>query len=301
MPGRIVTDQSAHHPSLCVAPARGSWWRWLPFMFLLNLPACGPGGPFAPQPRPLPDADTAFTNTDSNRDATPRGNSKRGVLQISVISVQIPTRSIRSVTKVWDHLREDVIPGDTALRLRDNGLRVGISSLQWWNEVKSIFEAVDGHRALNAGPSVLQRGAPLQLDLDNDARDQTVFYLAPDGILSGHTLPASRNSLRLTWLPDSGSAEGVRVSFTPLVTQDSGWRWVKTDAGVAQAPGRDEHAYPAGAFTISASPDEFILLAPGENARLFGMLGGVLLRSRIDEVDYSTFIFLRPEWQPTTP
>lgn len=264
---------------------------------------CGPGGPFAPRsPAALPDADTAFTSPENTRRSDPRAGPRRGNLQVSVLSIQVPTRALASVASVWDHLREDVIPGDTALRLRDNGLRVGISALRWWDTVKGIFEAVDGHRVLNTGPVLMQRGVPLQLDLDAAARDQTVFYLANDGILSGHTLRASRNTLRLNWLPDPAGAERVRVAFTPLVRQEGvGWRWVKTDTGVAQAPGDQERVYDAAAFAVSASPEEFILLAPGENARLFGMLGGVLLSGDVDGIPHSTFIFLRPEWQATAP
>ena len=83
------------------------------------------------------------------RDARTASPATRLDVVLSVLHVQIP-RSERAHTRpLWSHLREDALDSATALRLRQNGFRVGIGDGQWWEAVQAVLDALVGVRVIS--------------------------------------------------------------------------------------------------------------------------------------------------------
>jgi hypothetical protein len=193
-------------------------------------------------------------------------------------------------------LREDVLDDETRLRLRQNGLRVGVGHAQWWEPIKVAMEAIEDHRVTFATSIRVPIGFPLSLELDSEPREQTLFCVGSDGVLSGTTWPDSRNVLRVVYGPDPRDAERVLLLAVPEVHQRrEGWEWVRTESGLWQVPRQSMQRFEAAGFTLPLGPGEFVLVAPSENARIVGLLGQAFLTRASEGRRYNSYVFLRPE------
>ena len=217
-------------------------------------------------------------------------------MRVAAFNVLIPRGSEGEVRAIWRHLREDVLAADLAARLRANGLRVGVGNARWWTAIRSTLERVEGYRVSSSAPLRQPVGAALTLELDTEPRDQTIFQIGADGMLSGNTFPASRNLLRVVYQPDARPSGRIWVSVTPTIRQDlGGQRWQRTAQGIALAPNEHTTTIDSAAWALWLERDEFLVVAPSEAGSLEGLLGDALLSAQLDGNAYSSFLFFRPE------
>lgn len=235
------------------------------------------------------------------RDLAPERSGTNGVdplapriAELSVLHVSVPEAGERSLERVWSHVREDVLDSETQLRLRRNGFRVGAGHAQDWEAVKAVIDATDNCRVNDAPPVRLPEGFPLDLELIGEPRDQTIFCMERDGILSGATLASSRNVLRVVHTPDSADARRMRFAVVPCALQDrAGMRWIKTESGVAQVPRYAGRAYTSAGFSLSVTEGEFVVISPGPEASLPGIVGRVFLREESEDGVAAVYLFIR--------
>lgn len=260
-----------------------------------------PDDPFQPVANTASPSETALLYDNPlkfvlapERDASASSPATRLDVVLGVLHVQIP-RSERARTQpLWNHLREDILDGATALRLRQNGFRVGIGDGQWWEAVQAVLDALVGVRVISPAPVRVVPNYPLLLELDTGPREQTLFFLADDGILTGETWPASRNVLRVSYGLDLQNPRRVRVLVVPEVRRRvARGRWLPGQAGLRQLPDCAGRAFAAAAFRADLEPGEFLLIAPSEQAELFGIIGGAFLASEEDGRRYDSYVFLR--------
>jgi len=215
---------------------------------------------------------------------------------LSVLHVQIPHEHRQQAEPLWNHLREDLFGSAVVLRLRRNGLRVGVGNAQWWDAVKATLDAIDGVRSVELDPVRLPANYPLALELDQQPREQTLFFVGEDGILSGDTWPLARTVLRLSYDLNLQNPDRVRLTIVPEVRQRlEGWRWVQRAGKLTREPRYSGRAFPAASFTAELEPQEFLLLAPGPRADLWGLIGGALLTSDVDGQRFDSYLFLRAD------
>jgi hypothetical protein len=74
-----------------------------------------------------------------------------------------------------------------------------------------------------------------------------------------------------------------------------GWRWIRGESGLLQLPKYDGRAFTAAAFDIDLEPGEFLLVAPGRQAGLYGIVGGEFLTTDQDGRVYDSYVFLRAD------
>lgn len=264
---------------------------------LAALCACAPrdasvqGGP--PPPPRLMEADTPFTPAPQAEHAAPPPPIP--TVDVAVLHVKCPSRAHARMDGVWAYLDEQRLDHDTRLGLSRNGLRVGCGHNSDWLEIKSIVDSIDGCQSLRTPPVRLPRRFPLDLELDDGPRNQTLFAFEPDGVLSGATWSASRNVFRLVYDRDRRARGRLQLSIVPVVRQaPDGYNWIPTDAGVAQVPRYAGRLYPGAAFTLSIARGEFLVIAPGTQASLRGLIGCAFMTSRADDDTYESFLFLFP-------
>lgn len=245
----------------------------------------------------IPQGDTGFTpeQADSVERATPQ--APRVVHELTILHVLVPRGNAESLERIWQLLREDAVGAETSLRLRQNGLRVGVGHAQWWEPIKAAIDSIEDHRVTFAQTVRTPPGFAVTLEFDAEPHEQTLFYVGSDGVLSGSTWPESRNVLRVTCGVDSYDADRVRVFAVPEVHQRrAGWEWVRSEAGLwNQAPRLMMQAFDAAGVALSLGPGEFALLAPSPNARIYGLLGGAFLTRVSDRQQFDSYVFLRPE------
>ncbi|RMF70858.1 MAG: hypothetical protein D6744_18810 [Planctomycetota bacterium] len=215
---------------------------------------------------------------------------------VTVLHVQIPVEQLAAMDAVWRYIREDELPGDVQWRLERNGFRAGIGSEEFWPAIKEIIDAIEGRRVTLSNPVQAQAGFPLALELDDQPRDQLLFYVGPDGVLSGDTWPQSRNVLRVSIGPDATQTSRALLEIAPEVRQRlEGMDFVRTEAGVWQVPKRSARLYDAVALTLPVRRDEFVLIGPSESAQIDGLIGRAFLSATVRDVRYHSYVFIRPE------
>lgn len=240
--------------------------------------------------------DSAFTLVNADGTAQVTLQAPRLVHELAVLHVLVPEQGEVTVEKIWNFLREDAFDAETQQRLRQNGLRVGVGHAQWWAPIKAALDGIDDHRVTFAQSVRVPVGFPLSLELDSEPRGQTLFYVGSDGIISGDTWPDSRNVLRVSYVPDLHDADNVVVQVVPEVHQrQAGWEWVRTEAGLWEVPRQSKQTFHAAGFALTLSPGEFVLVAPSENSRIYGLLGRAFLTRECEGRHYSSYVFLRPE------
>jgi len=273
-------------------------------LLLLTGVGCQVGSPtWLARTEPVPEtgpqireADTGFTLAKRDDAGQTVPQPPRHVYELAVLHILMPQEQDAGTEKVWNFLREDVLDAETQLRLRQNGLRVGVGHAQDWEPIKAAMDAIDDHRVTFATPIRVPVGQLLALELDVEPREQTLFYVGRDGILSGSTWPDSRNVLHVTYAPDPRDMDRIVLLVVPEVQQwRKGWEWVRTEAGLWQVPRRSRQPFDAAGFDVTLSPGEFLLIAPSANARIYGLLGGAFLTRECDGRQYNSYVFLRPE------
>jgi hypothetical protein len=226
----------------------------------------------------------------------PRERWTRLDVVLTVLHVQAPRDQRPQMEPLWNHLREDALDSAATLRMRRNGVRVGLGREEWWDAVKAALDAVEGVRSNTLDPVRVPAGYPLALELDEQPRDQTLFFVAPDGVLSGETWPQSRNVLRVSYELDFIQRDELRLTVAPEVRQRlDGWRWVRTAEGVSQTPNYNGRVVSAAAFDVGLSPGEFLVVDPGPQADLYGLVGGALLVRELDGRPFDSYVFLRAD------
>ncbi len=216
-----------------------------------------------------------------------------GAVELRVLLVRVPVEQRAAMRSVWNHIREEVVSGELSMRLHENGFRVGIGHEKWWPQIKAAIDEIEGHRATQFDPVRLPPGYPLALELDSEPHDQTLFHVAADGVISGGTWAQSRNVLRISHSSDFRGPGRLLVKIMPEVRQRlEGWRWLRTESGLWQTPNYNGQAFEVVGVSLPLEPDEFILIAPGERAGKFGLIGGAFLRGELDGKSLESYLFL---------
>lgn len=268
-----------------------------------------PAWPFAPshpppsaQPEAPPaaaEASAAFGPRASEAPAT--AATIRPVLPVAeiylrILLVQVPATESASAAKVWNHLREDVLDAATTQRLRRNGIRIGVGRVEWWEPVQVALNAVEGARSSPWDPVRIPPAYLLGLEMDTAPREQTVFSVEADGILSGGTFAQSRNVLQLMCLLDPRERQRVHLHVVPEVRQQiEEMQWVQTERGMMEVPRYRGQRFPAAGLSVPLNDGEFVVLAPSEQSRLYGLIGRIMLSEEIQARRYDSYVFLKPE------
>lgn len=217
---------------------------------------------------------------------------------LRVLHVQIPHAHADQAAALWNHVREDVLDAARQVLLRQNGVRVGVGHGYGWDAVKATLDAVAGVTVASLEPVRLPEEYPLALELDSRPREQTIFYVAEDGVLTGATWPASRNVLRVSFALNLEDPERVRLTVVPEVRQRlEGFRWLRSATGITQVPNYGGRTFAAAGFVVDLAPGEFVVLAPSERADLYGLVGGAFLARVQDDQRWDSYVFLRADVQ----
>lgn len=217
-------------------------------------------------------------------------------IALTMLHVQTPRAHLARVEKIWSYVREDAISAVEARRLQRNGMRVGIGRDESWAEIQDVLATIPGVRHVALPPVRVPPNYPLALELDREPRTQTLFHVGEDEILTGESWPDSRNVLRISYALDLARVSGVRLMVVPEVRQRrEGWKWVVTDAGVAQVPHYAGRAFATAGFTVALSPGEFLVIAPNRDATAYGLLGGAFLTSEADGQRLDSLVLIRAD------
>jgi hypothetical protein len=95
---------------------------------------------------------------------------------------------------------------------------------------------------------------------------------------------------------DLQQPERLHLLVVPEVRQQlDGWRWVRREAGLTQMRNHGGRAFAAAGFALDLGPGEFAVVAPGERADVFGIVGGAFLVREQDGTRFDSYVFLRAD------
>lgn len=214
-------------------------------------------------------------------------------VRLNVLHVQVPRSERERAEKIWNHVDENPLDSEALLRLSRNGLRLGVGRLDWWDAIKTALDTIEGARVSEFDPIRLQPHFRLGFDIDRSPREQTIFVVADDGILTGSTFQQCRNVLCISYVADMRRDDRILLTLMPEVRQRlDGWQWVTTPDGVAQLPKDNTFSLTPAGFTLPLEAGQFLTLAPNDRAEYFGLVGGRFLTEEIEGRRYDSFIFM---------
>jgi hypothetical protein len=287
----------------CLADRRSARHAVCFLLAALTAPLAGCSGP-APAwsvgqngaPAPMSPADTGFTSSNPPEIQSETRRQQIPTATLTVLNVRVPRRESAKAEALWTYVREQVLDLETRGRLAQNGLRVGIGHVEWWNAVRSLVDTVEGVDVVQADPVLLRPRFPLVLQMDRMAREQTLFCVGREGGLTGCTWPASRNLIRIDVVADAQEDGAAHLRITPTVWQRfEGVRYTRAADGWQLAPDERQSPLSDVSFVVTLRSGEFLLLAPGEHARVFGLVGNAFLTGNDDGREYHSYVFIRPE------
>lgn len=224
------------------------------------------------------------------------GQMPRLDVSLRVLQVRVPSESRKNCEPLWTYVREDVLDAEVHRRLRENGMRVGVSRLEWYEPIRGVLSAVPEHVINDPEPFRLPFGFPLGLELDRGPHDQTLFFLNEDNALVGETWEASRNQLRISYVLDASKKGRIRLEVVPQVRREASGPSLGDPAdGFSPKPRTEGRAFDQAGFYLTMDADEILVLAPNENATAYGIIGGAFLTEKSDERGYDRYIMIRPE------
>ncbi|MBL8878969.1 MAG: hypothetical protein JNG88_07595 [Phycisphaerales bacterium] len=223
--------------------------------------------------------------------AAPRAGIRE--VRLNVLHVQVPQSERERSANIWNHVDENPLGSEALLRLSRNGVRIGVGRLDWWDAIKTSLDAIEGVRVSEFDPIRLQPNFRLGFDIDRTPREQTIFVVADDGILTGSTFQQCRNVLCLSYVTDVRRDDRIQLTLMPEVRQRlDGWQWVTTPEGVAQLPKDNIFSLTPAGFTVPLEAGQFLALAPNDRSEYFGLVGGRFLTEEIDGRRYDSMIFM---------
>jgi hypothetical protein len=264
---------------------------------------CNPDGgaaawnPFAPSAEKPVTASASETETPRGAPPAPVADTRTnpGPLIVSALHVRVPQEGLEGVDAIWNHLYEQVLDAQTLLTLRQNGIRVAVGHARFWDAVRAVLDTVEGRRVDDHEPIIVPRGYPLLLELDDHPHPQTLFVFDHNGSLSGATLPAGRNRLRLTAAMTSRERPRAQLFVVPEVGQQRDHPfWLESGE---DGDSREKcTTFPSCGVSVALSEQEFLVLAPADPQRNESLVGGAFLTDEIDGNRYYSYIFIRPEF-----
>ncbi len=258
-----------------------------PFIFLAATAGCTstPKWLRAPGP-PAPEPTETAPRAEASRPAPPSlvlERERQRAVPLRMLVIQTPRAARERVGKIWSHLSTTGITAPMALQLERNGLRAAIGDEAGWTPVRAAFDAIEGSVVLAPPPYQAPPQVPIQLTLDDQARNYTLFTVDHEGGLHGETFRNAESVLDVTYQRDPRRPDAVMITVTPLVRVATGEQRLVASPLGPQVRRRDRgRAAEAAQLRVTLGAGEFLLLAPSETAELSGLIGDVFLVRRTD-------------------
>lgn len=293
----------AGHDRILLGTHARSGWLLCPWICCLT--GCGLAGtswlglsPAPPEGRLL-NADTAFTAPEPAARRSDVLSPAAAQLRLTVLNVRVPKAAAHEAQAMWAHVREQVLDVETRDRLAQNGIRVGIGNVVWWDDIRHQMDAIEGVDVVHSDPMVVRPYFPLLLEMDREPREQTLFQVDGKRGLSGSTWPASRNLIRIDVWADSQREKATQVRVTPTVWQRfEGVRFERGGPDAWRIRPNERHApLQAVSFAAGLQEGEFLVIAPGQHGNVVGLVGSAFLTGQDEDREYHCYVFIKPEVQ----
>lgn len=286
--GRVAATLR-HHSSQC-------WWACVPPVIVL-LGGCS-----------LLQLDRGFSLWRSSPDSesTPDGSlftSQNGAtpaelrfvdLVFDVARADFPLVDHRHSTKIWNHVDELRIRADLVVRLKRNGIRMGVGTSQAWPALRAILEAGDAQ--LRREQLVARRGQPLVIQLGTIHDDEVIFTYGARGRLTGRTFSAGEKLLVLDYAyhPMLAQSTELRIGFE--IRHDRGvMTWENRGGVIRQVPEYDRHVFEELLSSVTLGPQEFLVIGPADRAGNGYLLGSRFMRDESAGLTRETVLFITPK------
>ena len=232
---------------------------------------------------------TFATPTDPNHRAFIYGVR----LRVSVIEVPVGTAS--DSEQLWSYLDEERTRSLRWTSLGRNGLRVGVTGDDSWEQVVKVLQKLTG-RKMKEQLVLAQAGVPLPIELKTNQPASTVFTGFHDGTLSGSDYPAGDYLLTVTCTLDENDPNNFIVSALPQIRPTHRTaRYVPTDEGISMVLQPAMFSFQPAMFQLRMTGREVLIIGPGSDARRPSSIAHHFLMHDKDQVEFESVLVLVPE------
>ncbi|HSW45317.1 MAG TPA: hypothetical protein VLM89_07080 [Phycisphaerae bacterium] len=224
-------------------------------------------------------------------------------VHFAILRVLATPGTFSNSEKIWNPIDEEVLPAETRMMLRNNGLRVGVGKHASWPQIKAALDAEKVEVITNE--QVLQNGVPLNIEINPQPRDQTVFLIRSDGSMPGAFFPQSTTVLRIEyWIPPE-RPDSVMIELMPEIRLPRTAGQSNMAAAALQAPNSGQPSRPLREMItrIRVNADEFLVVGPSRVTQQPHLVGALLLTEEVDgrKLESMCFITTKILSVPQTP
>ncbi len=247
------------------------------------------------KPQPTLTVTTAPADSDPALDSSGTRRRASTVLQLSfdVLRTQVPQGTFSESGKIWNHLDEQILPTEVATVLQRNGLRIARGKVTSWAPIKALLDAEKDVTSIQNAMSV-GNGLPLDIELDSQPHDQTLFLFRRDGSWPGATLPGSMNLLHIEYVIPAATPDSVLLEVMPEI------RFQPPEPAITPEGWRERPVVPPSrmfrelAARVQIGPEEFLAVGPSLAAHRAHTIGSLMLGHEIEGRRYECMFFITP-------
>lgn len=245
--------------------------------------------PYVPSSRPaLPEVTDALP--DSPRDAPP---DLKLVYSVEIWQLLLPRNAVSSDETFWKRVNESAIDLSPYTIMFKNGVRVGSMPLRDLPVVQALVDDRKANLTRTAGIA----GKFIELSMQNDIPQQTLFYFNRSNQLIGRWYDRSENLFYFSFEPTPRKQDHLRMVLTPAV------RGLNKRLVYSLVPGKTEKevSYKTEEVQYDASLNldlplgSVLIVAPSVEARDAMTIGGSFLIRKTPTEELERLIVIIPQ------
>lgn len=243
--------------------------RWMAIILGATIFGCVRTGKVQSEGAPsasVGDTPSALTLTVEGIDAR---ESPRQMFQLDIYRVAVPRGRFSHNESVWRSIDEEIIDPARRDLLDKNGILVGIAPIE---ELKNLEEEL-ANPELSRRSLVGQKAQRVEIELQTDIENQTLFWFDSNGSLRGRTYDNCNNYLAFSFRSTPRAPNKVTLNISPLIRGQRS-QIVVTGSGNEREVDyqKPESIYDLG-ISLELPLDRFLVIAPSAQSRINTSIG----------------------------
>lgn len=223
--------------------------------------------------RPVPAREAGDPAVGGTESAATAGLARQGKVRFNVLRVDVPQGGLQRIEDIWAQVGASTLTPAQSAAMRDNGFRIGIGEEGARDPIRRRIESLKDVRSKldQALPSMSRE---VEMFITDAERDWTLFYVTPDGKMSGQSFDGARAVIKFTWTVDSSGSDAVAMRVEPEMRQAPGqMRFQKADERWQYRPEYRGRVFRELAFETVIPKSGFLMLGPTDEATRLPLLG----------------------------
>lgn len=241
----------------------------------------------------------ALTMPGSEQDRSDRPEPPVVFVRLHVWIVEVPVGLVSRSEDLWSYLNEEPVGPQRQAMLGRNGLRVGTSPADAWDDIAKLLREMTGSQMRRSELASLP-ARPIDLVLKQDVPAATIFTSRDDRTLTGADCPGGDYVLTLTATVDMHDPSFVVITAVPQIRSARGRpRYVGDGDSYRLTMTAERTTFENLMFQLPLSENDIMVVGPGSRSRRTTSVGRNFLVRTNEGMSFEKVLVIRPELSVT--